>query len=204
MTFIYNYGNITLTIHLREIVVVKFNTFNSAQETSSINLKKRVGAAVAAAAVGLTGAACGTGDGGVRQYSKTSSSESLPTGEECLNHPDNVATSAEMNPTGDPLNGISTDHILERLAPSFFRDDVKLYGYGDTEVTFTDQQIEDIQNGVDTIKQQNERFGVDEDFKYMHPYQWKIGVLNKDGVGRLTDDGHIDGRICVDGGEFVN
>jgi hypothetical protein len=188
---------------------VEFKTVRT-QETSAsetnTTLKKKLGAVIAAAAVGLTGAACESNTGAVRHYSAeagsskgASNASSNDSGEvlygtPCAEHEDNVlqgATLQEYNPLEE---GAPYDETMWSIEQKYFRTEDNLFGFGDTVVELTPEQIDSIVAGREAIRNDLSEY-------YSKPIDYavsmRVNILNDDHKMEIKD-GHIVGDMCVD------
>lgn len=149
---------------------------------------------IGAAAAGLALAGCSEAAG-----NGSPGSGGLLYGQPCVDHPDNVLDSGGFSgrtPLAHELVG--EEAILENFSEKFYQADKGYYGFGDVEVRLSPEQIQDIQAGVEQIQQDIIDNGINNEGD---PGNWRINVLNEDGVQRITDEGYIDGDMCVDAGE---
>lgn len=179
----------------------------SASETNT-TLKKKLGAVIAAAAVGLTGAACESNTGAVRHYSaeagsskgasnvlsSDSNSGEVLYGAECAEHEDNVLQGAPVEGYNPLEEGAPYDVTKWSIEQKYFRTEDNLFGFGDQEVEFSPRQLESIKAGTEAIKSDlSEYYQEDLD----EPLQLRVNVLNSNHEMKIKD-GYIDGDMCVD------
>lgn len=187
--------NLEEEIDRQEINEVNFDTFSSRENDSrsAVNAKRVAGALAVAGAVFAGGCeASQSGEVRPEDTGGRTSSELVPHGPECLEHPDAVFTTGKIS---------TTDLNTEKLG-YLLRDTIKLRStdYSDFEVNFDTEQVQQFEAGTEIVKSsQTDPYSSSVRVTILNSGGWD--GLNIDRSASESDDVTFEGDLCISDGK---